>query len=89
MAQQMLHACLEPLHAAVEELELGYADAAAVAAWAEQSDGDVATVRVDCELAVARLSLVLKQVIQDLERMMNTQLREGAQRFLSMCEAKT
>ncbi len=83
----MMDELLVPLHETVTELLHSYEDGQAGAASSAQPDTGLQNV--DSQLAVARLALVLEQVMQDLQRMTNTQLREGAQQFLSMCEAQS
>ena len=83
----MMSGHLLPLQEGVMELLQSCEGGALNAASAGQPESGMQCV--DCRLAVARLSLVLEQVMHDLERLTNAQLREGARRFLSMCEAKT
>ena len=76
-----------PLHEVVVELLHSCED------WEQNetsiSQPDNGMQPVDNKLAVARLALVLEQVMQDLKRMINAQLRDGTHQFLSMCEDKT
>ena len=82
VAEWLMGTFFMPLHAAVEELEQSYAHAAADAASPEQPVSSMQ--HADCRLAVARLSLVLGQVMQDLECLTDRDIWEGARKFLGL-----
>ena len=77
-----------PLHVEVKKVLQSYEDGQPSSAALAAQPGNTMQ-HADSQLAVRRLALVLEQVMQDLQRMVNAQLRDGTHRFLSMCEAKT